>query len=133
MHERIDRVLMHLGGTASYFLVGRDVDAFMTTHPIDRPAVTTFLLDLLDYIRTNPIRPPEMRVGVGFSFVGATKPDPSWADVLGASDVAACSYLPGLGTEAAGLASNIAADVDILVASVMGKPIVVEEIGRAHV
>lgn len=129
MHERIDQALMHLGATAHYFLVGRDVDLFLATHPIDRPAVTVFLLDLLAYVRTNPLAPPGMQIGVGFSFAGATTPDPSLPDVLAASDVVACSYLPGLGTETAGLASNIAADMDILVASVMGKPIVVEALG----
>ncbi len=129
MYARIDQIMERLDGTAPYFLFGRDVDIFLAAHPDERPAFEAFLLELIGYVRTHSLAPPNMRVGVGFSFAGATSPDPSWSKLLAASDIAACSYLPGLGTDSAGLASNIATDADALVASAQGKPIVIEALG----
>jgi hypothetical protein len=129
MYARIDQIMARLGGTAPYFIVGRDVDIFLAAHPDERPALEAFLLELVSYVRTHSLAPPNMRVGVGFSFAGATSPDPSWSTLLAASDIAACSYLPGLGTESAGLASNVAADADALVVSAQGKPVVIEALG----
>ena len=129
MYARIDQIMERLGGTAPYFLFGRDVDVFLAAHPNERQAFEAFLLELVGYVRTHSLAPPNMRVGVGFSFAGATAPDPSWSKLLAASDIAACSYLPGLGSDNAGLASNIATDADVLVASAQGKPIVIEALG----
>jgi len=129
MFAQIDQIMARLGGTAPYFLLGRDVDVFLAAHPDERLAFEAFLLELMYYVRTHSLAPPNVRVGVGFSFAGATSPDPSWSKLLAASDIAACSYLPGLGTDNAGLASNIATDADALVASAQGKPIVIEALG----
>lgn len=129
MHAQLDLVMMRLGGTAPYFLLGRDVDVYLAAHPEERVDFTAFIVDLIGYVRTHPLGPPDLRIGVGFSFSGATVPDPSWLELLGASDVATSSYLPGLGFESVGLASNIAADVDVLAVSAMGKPIVIEALG----
>lgn len=129
LHGRIDVALARLGGTALYFLLGRDVDIFLAGHKSERAALEALMVDLAAYVRTHPSAPLGMQVGVGFSFTGVTLPDPSWGKLLAASDIVACSYLPGLGSSAVGLASNIAPDVDILVAQSMGKPIVIEALG----
>jgi hypothetical protein len=129
MATRIDQIMARLGGTASYFLFGRDVDVYLAAHPEERPAFEVFLEQLIGYVRTHALAPPNLRVGVGFSFPGVTTPDPSWAKLLAMSDIAACSYLPGLGTDSAGLPTNIATDADVLVAQAQGKPIVLEALG----
>lgn len=129
MASRIDQILMRLGGKAPYFLFGRDVDVYLAAHPDERPALETFLGELIGYVRTHALAPPNLQVGVGFSYAGVTVPDPSWPKLLEASDVAACSYLPGLGMDMAGAPSNIATDADILVTKVQGKPIVFEALG----
>jgi hypothetical protein len=129
MYGRVDQIMARLGGAAPYFLFGRDVDVYLAAHPDERAPFEAFLLEFMAYVRMHPLAPPGLRVGVGFSFSGVTLPDPSWTKLLEASDVAAFSYLPGLGTEAAGLASNIATDVDVLVTQAMGKPIVIEALG----
>lgn len=129
MYGRIDQVLGRLGGAAPYFLIGRDVDVFLAAHPEERQAFEAFVLELISYVRAHPLAPPNLRLGVGFSFSGVSVPDSSFSVLLEASDVAACSYLPGLGTDAAGLASNVATDADVLVERAMGKPIVIEALG----
>jgi hypothetical protein len=129
MYARIDQIMARLGGTAPYFLFGRDVDIFLAAHPDERPAFEAFVLELVTYVQTHSSAPPNMRVGVGFSHAGATTPDPSWSKLLAASDIAVCSYLPGLGSGNAGLASNIATDADVLVERAQGKPIVIEALG----
>lgn len=129
MFGRVDEILARIGGTTRYFLVGREVDVFLSAHPEERPEFESFLNQVVGYVRTHPLAAPDLRVGVGFSFAGATLPDPLWSKSLVMGDVAACSYLPGLGENTAGLASNIAKDADLLVASSAGKPIVVEALG----
>jgi hypothetical protein len=129
MATRIDQILLRLGPTPSYFLFGRDVDIYLAAHPDERPALEAFLGELIGYVRTHVSAPPNLRIGVGFSYAGVTEPDPSWPKLLEASDVAVCSYLPGLGMDAAGSPSNIATDVDVLATKVQGKPIVIEALG----
>jgi hypothetical protein len=129
MFGRVDQVMTRIGSTVAYFLVGRDVDVFLAAHPGERAAFEAFAGQILEYVRTHPSAAPNLRVGVGFSFAGVTQPDPSWPKCLEMSDVAACSYLPGLGENAAGLAGNIATDADLLVVNALGKPIVVEALG----
>lgn len=129
MYNRIDQAMARLDGAAAYFLFGRDVDIFLAAHTDERAAFEAFLLALMTYVQTHPLAPPGLRVGVVFSFSGVSAPDASWTKLLEASDIAASSYLPGLGTDTAGLASNIATDVDVLVAKAMGKPIVIEALG----
>ena len=129
MYGRIDQAMVRLGGAAPYFLFGRDVDAYLGAHAAERAAFEAFVLELMAYVRMHPMAPPNMRVGAGFSFSGATLPDPSWSKLLEASDIAACSYLPGLGSDSVGLASNIATDADVLMVQAMGKPIVIEALG----
>lgn len=129
MYGRIDHALARLNGVATYFLIGRDVDIFLASRPQERKAFETFILTLISYVRVHPLAPPNLRLGVGFSFSGVNLPDSSFSVLLKTSDVAACSYLPDLGSDAVGLASDIAADADILVQRALGKPIVVEAIG----
>lgn len=123
---RIDRIAGLLGGSVPYFLFGRDVDAFLVSHPDERIAFEELVTGLIAYVREHAL---VSQVGVGFSFSGATLPDPSWGKLFAASDVAACSYLPGLGTNSAGSATNIAMDADKLINQAQGKPIVLEALG----
>lgn len=129
MASRIDQILQRLGGKAPYFFLGRDVDVYLAAHPDERPALETFLGELIGYLRTHALAPPNLRLGVGFSHAGVIVPDPSWPKLLEASDVAVCSYLPGLGMDMAGSPSDIATDADVLVAKVQGKPIFLEALG----
>lgn len=129
MASRIDQILQRLGGKESYFLLGRDVDVYLAAHPDERPALEKFFGELIGYVRTHPMAPPNLRIGVGFSYAGVTVPDPSWPKLLEASDVATCSYLPGLGMDMAGSPGDIATDADVLVAKAQGKPIFLEALG----
>ena len=66
--------------------------------------------------------------GIGFSFEGATAPDPSFGPLVGAGDLAVLSYLPGLGTSAL-RAAALASDFDALVAQAAGRPIALTRVG----
>jgi hypothetical protein len=129
MHERIDQVFVRLAGYSPIFIIGRDIDVFLESRPDERAAFEALVLDLIVYARTNPLAPPNTRIGVGFSFAGVTSPDPSFSLLLEDSDLAVVSYLPGLGSDVAGLASAVATDADVLVERAAGKPIVLEELG----
>jgi len=125
----IDRAFTAFAGCAPYFLVGRDVDVFLASHPEERAGFEAFALDVIDYVHTHPLAAPETRVGVGFSFEGVSLGDPSFVELLESSDVAVVSYFPGLGLPEVGLSSAITTDLPAMVASASGKGIVLEAIG----
>ncbi|UQA59596.1 hypothetical protein [Polyangium aurulentum] len=129
VHQAIDGSIDALGPSLSSLVLGRDVDVYLAAHPELRPGFEIFALDALAHARAHPGASPDLRVGVGFSFVGATLPDPSFEPLLEASDMAVLSYLPGLGEKEAGLTTGIAAHADAMVASAGEKPILLESFG----
>ncbi len=118
-------------GALAYLTFGRDVDLYLAQAPGERQGFAALASHALGYAGDHPAA-PGLGVGVGFSFEGATAPDPSFVDLRGASDVAVLSYLPSLegGPPPAG---GIAGQVDALVAAAAGKPIVLQAFGRSSV
>jgi hypothetical protein len=129
VHQAIEGCIDALGPVLGHLVIGRDVDVYLDAHPEERAAFEVFAADALAHARAYPGAPPELHVGVGFSFVAATAPDPSFAPLLEASDMAVLSYLPGLGEKEVGLTHEIAADADAMVASAGQKPILLEAFG----
>lgn len=125
----IDAALTSLDGSASFFVLGRDVDVYLEAHPAERAAFELFVIDTLDYVHAHPLAPEGLRAGVGFSFQGVSKPDPSYLPILDTADIAVSSYLPGLGDVEGGPLGAIAADADMLVLRAAGKPIMLESVG----
>jgi hypothetical protein len=129
VYQALDGVIDALGPSLSNLILGRDVDVYLAAHPEQRQAFELFALGALEHVRAHPGTPPDLGVGIGFSFVAATLSDPSFGPLLEASDMAVLSYLPGLGEKEAGLTSAIAVHVDAMVASAGQKPILLESFG----
>lgn len=121
----VDALLDAAGPGLSYLTFGRDVDAFLGAHAADRAAFEALAAHAIGHAKAHAMAPPELRLGVGFSFAGATKPHPSVSPLWAASDVAVVSYAPGLDDGAAGPASAVTTDLDELVQAAAGLPIVV--------
>jgi hypothetical protein len=125
----VDVTLGALGDAMRVFVLGRDVDVHLASKPEERVAFELFAADVLAYVRAHPLASPDVRAGVGFSFAGVSGQDPSFVSLLEVSDAAVVSYLPGVGDAEARPTSAIAADVNTLLARVLGKPIVLESAG----
>jgi hypothetical protein len=129
VNQAIEGSIDALGPVLGHLVIGRDVDVYLAGHPEERAAFEVFAEDALEHARAHPGAPPDLRVGVGFSFLAATAPDPSFAPLLEASDMAVLSYLPGLGEEEVGLTHTIVADADAMVASAGKRRILLEALG----
>ncbi|MRG95200.1 hypothetical protein [Polyangium spumosum] len=125
----IDVAFSALGGAARFVVLGRDVDVRLAERPDERVAFELFASDVLGYVRAHPLAAPSVRVGVGFSFEGVHAPDPSFVQLLDASDVAVASYLPRLGGVEVGPASDFSAHADALLERAADKPLVLESVG----
>lgn len=129
MRASVDLALSKLPGGASYFVVGRDVDQYLSAHPSERASFEAFAKDFLGYVRAHPLSPKGARVGVGFSFVSGAPKDASFATLFAASDMMVVSYVPGLEKVTAGSTGTIGADVDMMVEIAGDKPVMLESIG----
>jgi hypothetical protein len=126
VHHAIDGVVGSLGDALAYLSIGRDVDVWLGAHPEQRAGFEALVGDAIGYAHEHA---PGVMVGVGFSFDGAAQQNSSFTALLGASDIAVLTYLPGLGTTAAGPTSAVAGDADTMIARAGGKPIVLEALG----
>jgi hypothetical protein len=126
----IQGVLEKFGKSLSVVTLGRDVDVFIDAHPSEREAIEAFVNHMTFYTRGHPAAPSDLRVAAAVSFEGAAvSPSPSYEALLAASDVAALSYLPGLGKDAVAPASVVAGDLDSMIAASGGKPILLQAVG----
>ena len=123
----IDALLGLFGPYLRYLTFGRDLDRYLVENPAQRPALVMLAEHACAYARAHPDAADDLEVGVALSFQGATAPDPSFVDLLTASDIAAISYLPGL--EPVEPQVGIAASLDAVIAGARGKQIVLQAIG----
>lgn len=121
----LDALLDAAGPGVSYLTLGRDVDTFLAAHGSERTAFEALAAHAFGHAKQHAMASPDLRLGIGFSFAGATKPDASIAALWGASDVAVVSYAPGLDAGAAGPSSAVTTDLDQLVEAAAGLPIVI--------
>lgn len=125
----IDAALGVLDKRARFIVLGRDLDVYVAAFPSERASLEAFAEDLVAYVHEHPLAPPDVVVGVGFSFVGVSSADASFEALRGVTDVVVVSYLPGLGSPEAGLTSALPIDVDTMIVRSSGKPVVIESIG----
>lgn len=129
LDQAITKLLLSFGAELKYVTFGRDVDVYLADHPAERAAFTELAAHACAFTRTNAQAPAGLEVGVAFSLDGASQPDPSYAQLLGASDIAVLSYLPGLGGPQPGLPTDATAAADAMISAASGKPIVLQALG----
>lgn len=123
-------LLQQLGPSLTGITFGRDVDVFIEARPNEREAVEAFAAHLTTFAKNHPASPPELKVAAAVSFEGAvTSPSASLEELLALGDIAAVSYLPGLGDGAVIPASEVATQLDTLIAAAAGKPIFLQAVG----
>lgn len=125
----VDVVLQSFGDELAYLTFGRDVDGYLATHPEDRAGFETLVLDACAYAGAHPGGAGALGVGVGFSFPGASAPDPSFAELTEAGTIVALSYLPGLPDGQAAPASEVAGALDAMAALARARPVILQAVG----
>lgn len=128
VHQAIDGVLARFGGELAYLTVGRDVDVYLAGRAGERAAFEQVAADACAYAAAHPAAPEGLRVGVGFSFEGASS-SPSFPALVAAGDAAVLSYLPGLAAGRAAPTSTVAGALDAMAALADGRPVVLQAVG----
>lgn len=125
----VDTVVDRIGDDLSGLTFGRDVDVYLSQHPSERAGFRGFAVEACAHAKARLAGRARLGVGVGFSFAGATTPDPIHGPVLAACSAAVLSYMPGLGGTDAVPASAVAGAVDAMIAAAGGKPILLQGVG----
>jgi hypothetical protein len=125
----VDALVDRLGPDLAGLTFGRDVDVWLAQHPSERAAFRALVVEACTHAEKRLGPTARLGVGVGFSFEGATAPDPIFAPVLAACGAAVLSYMPGLGGTEAVPASAVAGAVDAMIAAAAGKPILLTGLG----
>jgi hypothetical protein len=126
----LDGLLQTIGPSLSALTFGRDVDVFIESHPEEREALEAFIDHVSSFAKKHPAAPPELKVAAGVSFEGlVVSPSPSIEALLASSDIAAISYIPGLAEGGVAPASEVATQLDHVIAAAAGKPILLQAVG----
>ncbi|HLM76632.1 MAG TPA: hypothetical protein VK459_28220, partial [Polyangiaceae bacterium] len=126
----LDGLLQTIGPSLSALTFGRDVDVFIESHPEEREALEAFIDHVSSFAKKHPAAPPELKVAAGVSFEGVVvSPSPSIEALLASSDIAAISYIPGLAEGGVVPASEVATQLDKMIAAAAGRPILLQALG----
>jgi len=126
----LDSLLQKIGPDLSGLTFGRDIDVFIEAHPDQRAAIEAFTSHVSAFAKTHASAPPELKVAAAVSFEGlVTSPSPSLEVLLSSSDIAAISYIPGLAEGGVAPASEVATQLDHVIAAAAGKPILLQAVG----
>ncbi len=104
-------------------VLGRRSDAYVAAHPGERGALTALIEDAVQALTAQGLP-----VGVGVAFAGADPPE-AHAALAALGDVAAFSYLPGLGRRSFPSGTSAASDLDQMIAQAAGRPVVLQQVG----
>lgn len=104
-------------------ILGRRADAYVTAHPTEGDALTSLLDGAVQALTAQ-----SLPTGVGVTFVGSDPPA-SHASLSVLGDVAAFSYLPGLGESSFPANTSAASDLDEMAAEAGGRAIVLQQVG----
>jgi hypothetical protein len=125
----VDSLLQKLGPSLTGLTLGRDVDVFIEAHPEERLALEAFVSHVSAFAKTHPSASPELKVAAAVSFEGAVvSPSPSLEALFSSSDIAAISYIPGLAGGSVAPASEVASQLDKMIAAAAGKPILLQTV-----
>ena len=126
----LDSLLQKIGPDLSGLTFGRDIDVFIEAHPDQRAAIEAFTSHVSAFAKTHASAPPELKVAAAVSFEGlVTSPSPSLEVLLSSSDIAAISYIPGLAEGGVVPASEVATQLDKMIAAAAGRPILLQALG----
>lgn len=126
----IDSLLQTIGPNLSGLTFGRDIDVFIEDHPDQRKAIEAFAVHAGAFAKAHPSSPPELKIAASVSFEGmVVAPSLSLESLLASSDIAAVSYIPGLAAGEVTPASEVATQLDQMIAAAAGKPILLQAVG----
>jgi surface antigen len=121
----IDAALVAYDGELRTILLGRDVNAYLEDHPLERDALTDLLEAGATYATSHPLAPAKLVVGVGLRAADVVSQPSVDKELLVAGTGAVFAYVPGYdGSVGTNDPAFVPADLDAMVALAAERPVV---------